>query len=431
MLPQIAQPMQEITISYGKSSLTFTVPDSVQIDRIEPVSVPAASDPLALVQQALTQPVGDVRVADFKGAQTAAIAINDKTRPVPHDVLLPLLLQQLESIGVQDITLIIATGTHPVMSPEQYGMILPQEIISRYRIICHDAEDSDMLVYLGMTPRGTPVWINGHFLDADLHLVVGNMEPHQFMGFSGGVKSAAIGLAGKETINRNHSMMTHQGARLGTYEANPARQDVEDIGQMIRVDFALSALLNDKKQLIDAIAGEPQAVMQEGIPRVRSIFQVPVAQLYDVVVVSPGGHPKDINLYQAQKGFAHARLITRDGGTVILVAACPEGTGSDSYEHWVTHNGLRSHEDVIERFSTEGFRVGPHKAFQLSRDASQVNLLFVSEMDPDFVRLLLLEPCANLQETIDRVIANSPLDARIAVMPAANATIPVLTLHST
>jgi nickel-dependent lactate racemase len=422
--------MQEITIPYGKSSLTFSVPDSVQIDRVEPVPVPAASEPLALVKQALHQPVGNVRLADFKGAQTAAIAINDKTRPVPNDVLLPPLLEQLASIGVKDTTLIIATGTHPMMPPEQYGMILPQEIISRYRIICHDAEDSDMLVYLGTTPRGTPVWMNRHFLEADLHLVVGNIEPHQFMGFSGGVKSAAIGLAGKETINRNHSMMTHQGARLGTFEANPARQDVEDIGQMIRVDFAVNALLNDKKQLVDAIAGEPKAVMQEGIPRVRSIFQVPVAQLYDVVIVSPGGHPKDINLYQAQKGFAHARLITRDGGMIILAAACPEGTGSQSYEHWVTHNGLRSHEDVIERFSAEGFRVGPHKAFQLSRDASQVNLLLVTEMAPEFVRRLLLEPCADLQETVDRVIATSPPDVRIAVMPAANATIPVLNPHS-
>jgi nickel-dependent lactate racemase len=205
---------------------------------------------------------------------------------------------------------------------------------------------------------------------------------------------------------------------------------VEDIGQMIRVDFAVNALLNDKKQLVDAIAGEPKAVMQEGIPRVRSIFQVPVAQLYDVVIVSPGGHPKDINLYQAQKGFAHARLITRDGGMIILAAACPEGTGSQSYEHWVTHNGLRSHEDVIERFSAEGFRVGPHKAFQLSRDASQVNLLLVTEMAPEFVRRLLLEPCADLQETVDRVIATSPPDVRIAVMPAANATIPVLNPHS-
>jgi nickel-dependent lactate racemase len=134
----------------------------------------------------------------------------------------------------------------------------------------------------------------------------------------------------------------------------------------------------------------------------------------------------DINLFQAQRGFAHARLITRQGGTIILAAACPEGTGSKSCEHWVTHNALYSHEDVIKQFSAESFRVGPHKAYQLSRDASQVNLLLVSEMDAELARSALLQSCATLQEAVDRMLNNSVVGACVTVMSAANATIPVI-----
>ncbi|MBZ0309346.1 MAG: lactate racemase domain-containing protein, partial [Anaerolineae bacterium] len=253
----------------------------------------------------------------------------------------------------------------------------------------------------------------------DLKIVVGNIEPHQFMGFSGGVKSAAVGLTGKKTINHNHAMMTDPNAKLGEYDRNPARQDVEDAGAMIGIHFALNAILNPRKQIVKVVAGNPRAVMQAGIPLVRSLYQVPVAEPYEIVIASPGGSPKDINLYQAQKALAHAALITRSGGRVILVAACPEGTGSQSYEQWMT--GLDSYEAVFARFAVEGFRVGPHKAYQIARDAARVRTFLLSEMRDDLVKHLLLEPIHRIE---DALVAG----ARTAIMPLANATVPLLTV---
>ncbi len=418
--------MAKFTIPYGKTELTFTLPDSRQIALLSPVEVPPATDPLQAVTQALDQPAGEKRLADFAGGRTAAIAINDKTRPVPHPYLLPPLLARLEQLGLspEAITLLIATGTHPPMPAEQFAWVVPPDILARYPVICHDATDQTNLLHLGQTGRGTPVWINRHFAQADLRIVVGNIEPHQFVGFSGGVKSAVIGLGGQETINHNHAMMTDPQARLGYFEDNPVRQDIEEMGRMAGIQFAVNAILNEQKKIVEVVAGEPAAVMARGMPRVRELYQVGLPEPFDLLIVSPGGHPKDINLYQAQKGLAHAALVTKAGGTIILAAACPEGSGSHKYEQWMQDK--KSCQAVFEAFRQEGFRIGPHKAFQIARDAARVRVLLISEMEADFVRKLLLTPVAGLEQALSLALADLSPEARIGVMPLANATIPVL-----
>ncbi len=449
--------MADFHLPYGTTQLTFTLPDDLNVQVLAPRPAKGAADELAAVAQALDlsplpSPVrrGEqdspfpareggrgVRSPAPKGDRgvRCAIAINDKTRPVPHKYLLPPLLARLEALGfVPDaITLLIATGTHAPMPPAEFGMVIPAGILGRYPAFSHDAEDDANLVYLGDTARGTPAWVNRRFAEADLRIVVGDIEPHQFMGFSGGVKSAAIGLAGKRTINANHAMMTDPRAQIGRYEDNPCRQDVEEIGQMMGVHYAVNAVLNEERQIVHALAGDPRAVMGAGVPLVRAIFQVEVTAPFDLLIAAPGGHPKDINLYQAQKALGHATLAMRPGGTVIVTAACPEGTGSTSYEAWMAEPGMTSHEAVLERYAREGYRIGPHKAFQISRDASRVRLLFVSDMAPDFAAHLLLNPVAGrpgmppraqLDRALSMGLACLPPGARIGVMPWANATIP-------
>jgi nickel-dependent lactate racemase len=379
-----------------------------------------------VVNQALDQPTGGRKLAGFSGVKSAAIAISDKTRPVPHEHLLPPLLKRLGALGIapEHTVILIATGTHPPMSQEEFARVVPVELLSRYPVICHNAEDQDSLVYVGQTARGTPVWINRRFAEAEMRIAVGNIEPHQFMGFSGGVKSAVIGLGGKETITRNHSLMTAAHSKLGEFDRNPARQDVEDMGRLVQIHFALNAILNDHKQIVEVIAGEPEAVMRKGIPRIRELYQVSAPNQFDMMIVSPGGHPKDINMYQSQKGLAHAALVTKSGGTILLLAACPEGAGSEKYEKWLA--GKRSFQDVFDQFSAEGFRLGPHKAFQVARDAARVRVLLLSDMAPDLVRKLLLTPVGSLAEGLALAQSDLPPEARIGVMPLANATIPVL-----
>jgi nickel-dependent lactate racemase len=414
----------KISVPYGRSSISLNLPDDVQVDVIEPPAVPPAPEPLELVRAALDQPLGGVSLSAFAGAKSVGIAVNDKTRPVPHQHLLPPLLERLESLGIpaQAITLYVAVGTHPPMIPNEFPSILPGEISARYPVISHDSEDDDSLIYLGETSRGTPVWANKGYTQADLKIVVGNIEPHQFVGFSGGVKSAAVGLAGIKTINRNHALMTHPDAQIGEYESNPARQDIEEIGQKFGIHFACNAILNQSKQIVHVLAGEPRAVMQAGIPLSRQVCQVGVPFKYSLMISSPGGHPKDINLYQSQKGLAHAALVTQPGGTIILAAACPEGTGSPHYEEWMP--GKTSYEEIFQQFSVEGFRIGPHKAYQIARDASKVRFMFYSEMDVDFSKTLLLNPVTDLQAALDTALADLGPGEPVGFLPHASSTIP-------
>ncbi len=415
-----------IAIPYGRSQLSADLPDSYEIEQILPRARGPAADPAALARAAIYNPLGAVQPP--RKGQTVAIAINDATRPVPHEVLLPPLLQGMRHAGVgdEDVVFIIAAGAHPVMSADEYEAVLPRVILDRYRVLCHDATDEAALATLGKTSRGTPARINRQFMAADYRIVIGNIEPHQFQGFSGGVKSAAIGLAGIETINHNHAMMNHPMARLGIYDGNPARQDVEEIGRMIGIDFAVNAILSPEKRIIKVLAGAPAAIMQAGIPAARALCQAGVKAPFDLMIASPGGHPKDINIYQSQKGLAHAAAVTKTGGALILCAACPQGSGSAAYESWMAQPRIRSHGDVLEMFKREGFRVGRHKAFQVARDAARVRTTLVSELDASFVRGLLLHPALDLQTAIDRALVDLPQGARIGVMPAANATMAVL-----
>jgi len=416
----------QIQVPYGRSFLTAILPDRVGVDVIEAPETQPAADGVAVVRAALDHLLGAIKWTDFANARSVAVAVNDKTRPVPHDQLLPPLLDRLAALGIPDaaITFYIAVGMHPPMTPNEFPATLPDSILKHYRVVSHDAANRDGLVNLGETLAGTPIWTNKAYAGADFKIVVGNIEPHQFVGFSGGVKTAAIGLAGAETINRNHSLLTHPESRLGEYETNPARQDVEEIGKKVGIHLALNAILNQKKQIVRVLAGDPCAVMQAGIPLSRKVCQVRVREKYGLLISSPGGHPKDINVYQSQKGLAHAALIARAGATVVLTAACPEGTGSPHYEGWMV--GKKSYAEVLDRFHAEGFRIGPHKAFQIARDAAKTRLLFCSEMDEQLSRSLLLNPVKDLQTAVDLALPDLLPGERIGVLPHASSTIPFI-----
>lgn len=414
-------------LPYGRSALEVDLPPHLAVDLLEPPQVAAAAEPFALVGAALDQSLGAARLEDFRGAASVVVAVNDKTRPVPIRELLPPLLQKLEAAGIapQAVTLLVAVGLHAPMLPAEFADILPQPILERYAACSHDAKDKDSLLFLGTTTRRTPAWVNARFARADLRIVIGNIEPHQFAGFSGGVKTAVIGLGGAETIQHNHALLTLPASRLGAYDDNPVRQDIEEIGGMIGVHFALNAVLNQERRIVNVLAGDPRLVMQQGVPLSRQVSQLAVAAPYDLLIASPGGHPKDINLYQAQKGLAHAALMVKPGGTLLLAAHCPEGSGSQSFENWMT--GAASLEDALERFTREEFRIGPHKGFLIARDAVKMDLQFFSGMAPQAVRALHLNPVEHFQSALEQVLARLPQGARIGVLPHASSTIPFIT----
>jgi nickel-dependent lactate racemase len=279
-------------------------------------------------------------------------------------------------------------------------------------------------VYLGDTSRSTPVYANRIFVESDFKIAIGSLEPHHFMGYSGGAKSAAIGVTGRKTINHNHAMLVHPKATFGEYVENPMRQDVEEIGDLIDIDLAINSIPNEKKGVVDIVAGSPRGVMQRGIPISQKICQVPVAHAnYDLVIASAGGYPKDINLYQAQKALTHACAITRDGGVVLLVAECIEGSGSAAFEAFV--RDVQTPEEVFAKMEKVGFQVGPHKAFQIARQALRVDILLLCRGIPEeLTKTFFIHPVSHIQAALEFAYRKFGTGLRIAVLPSATNTIP-------
>lgn len=420
--------MDSYTLPYGRGSVEFKLPDSIPADVILPPdadSIPEAQF-YERICGAIAHPLGERTLADFRDARTVGIAVNDKTRPVPNDLFLLPLLDALKAAGIPQsaIRLFIANGTHIPMPPAEYMRILPQDIIDQYPIVSHNCDDKTNLVELGSTSRGTKISVNRQFFESDLKIVTGNIEPHHFAGFSGGAKSASIGLGSRAMINQNHAMLVDPNAIIGEYTENPLRQDIEEIGVQIGIHFALNAVMSGERTIAEILFGDPMLVMQAGIPIAQKICQTPVYGKYGLVIASAGGHPKDINLYQAQKAMTHASLLARPGGWIILVAACPEGSGSASYEAYM--GDIHSHEEALAKFQKDGFRVGPHKSFQIARIATRFQLILVSDIPNATLQKLLIDPAATVQQAVDQVIQKESGAIRVAVLPHATSTIPII-----
>jgi lactate racemase len=415
----------KIKLLYGNEEIQSELPDHVLAQTITAEDLVEAPNPIEIVKGAINNPLGNIEL-DGQNVKKVAIAINDKTRPVPHQYLLPPLLEMLEKNGIKqaNIQFIIAVGTHIPMPRSEFTNVLPESIVNSYPVVSHNCDDQDNLVNLGLTKRGTPIFINKDFLNSDLKIVVGNIEPHHFMGFSGGVKSAAIGLAGRETINRNHELLLHPDARIGEYEKNPMRQEIEEIGRKIGIQLALNAILNNTKQIVKAFFGDPLSVILSGVKDVRQICQVKVDQLFDLVIASAGGYPRDINLYQAQKALTNAAEIVRPGGIIILLAECREGVGNEKFEKFM--QDVNNPDEAIEKFRSKGFEVGPHKAFMIARVVKKAQVILISSLENEKVRRLLFSPESSLENALSRAWKTLPDPPHVALMPKAVITMPAV-----
>lgn len=419
------------SLPYGRSFQQLEIPETYSQKWIAPPSIEPALDPLGMVKQALQDPLRlssdeDDFWTSVSQNQQVAIAVNDKTRPVPNHLLLPPLLEKLHAMGIpqQQITIWVASGSHLPMKQEELSSILPLSIVKQYPVYSHNIEDQDNLIHLGRTSRGTPIWVNHQFYQADLKIVVGDIEPHHFAGFSGGYKTAAIGLAGWPTINANHALLTQPDAWIGEFKKNPLRQDIEEIGTRIGVHLAINAILNHDKKIVTVFAGHPEAVIREGIKASKALWEVSCPDRFDLVIASAGGYPKDINFYQAQKAITHASMFCKSGGTIILLAECSEGIGSTAYEQFM--EGKHSISEIYSHFQSLGFQVGPHKAYQVARLLEKFNIILVSNIDEKRVHHLLLQSAPNVQAALQKALGNFPFTPKIGVLPHATTT---LTFH--
>jgi nickel-dependent lactate racemase len=421
--------MTSVDLRYDETRLSVTLPFK-NVDILLPKEQTAHEDADILIKEALAHPFFQnnfqKKNPDYRNKRIV-IAINDQTRPLPHHILLPNLLDHLIEHGAdpEKIQFIIATGTHRKLSTDEISQVLPGELHQTYHYSCHDCDASDELTYLGDTPRKTPVYINRVFYQADVKILVGNIEPHHFMGFSGGYKTASIGLTGRKTIEANHAMLPHPKAKLGHFYDNPMRIDVEDIGRMLKVDYALNIVMNDKKEILHALWGDPHTVIEAGIPLAMAgsrIDKKESACRYDLVIASAGGYPKDINLYQAQKAITNACLFSKEGGIIILVAGCRDGAGNKKFVEYVKKQS--SWKAILEDFPKHPFEIGPHKAYQLALQARDHYIILVSKIKAKEAVNYLVSPAEDIEEALRLAALHLNNNCRVAVLPFATHSIP-------
>jgi lactate racemase len=406
---------------FGRGKVALPLPSGWRIEVLRPHAVPPAADPVEEVSRSLENAIGGKGLDRYRGVKSAAIAVSDETRPVPNSLILPILLKKLEAIGLakSSIQILIASGLHPPLPSSRFPNILPGEILRDHPVSAHDAKSPD-LVFAGKTSRETPVYVNPLFRKADLRIAVGLIDPHQFVGYTGGVKCAAVGLAGAQTIEANHSLLFHPQAVVGEIQDNPVRQDLEEVGKRMGVDFAVNVVLDETNRLVKAFAGDPKEVGKIGSEFCRTVYEIPVSREYDVVVASPGGYPKDLNLYQAQKGLAHATPIVRQGGDIVLLAECPDGHGEEDF--YQTMKRFSSPAEIVENFPKEPFKMGAHKAFLWARSLIKAEVHMCSLMGEDLRRLFMVTPAGTLEEIFARLKGKYVAPPAIAVMPKANST---------
>jgi len=392
-----------------------------------PIREGIIGDPNQILTESFQNPLGRGPLSEDLTGKSIAIAINDQTRPLPYDEILEPFIAHLVSMKAnpERISFFIATGTHKPLSEKEITRLLPGNIISTYPVMCHDCDQTDNLIYIGQTTAGTPVFVNKQYYKADIRVVIGNIEPHHFMGYSGGMKTAAIGLVGRETITKNHAMLSHPKAKKGLFRSNPMRMDVEEIGRLMGIHFAFNIVMDSNKRIMSAFFGEPGAVIRAGIAYYQDHFQMELDDhfsRYELVIASPGGYPKDINLYQAQKALTHACLFAKKGGTIILAAECRDGYGSQPFEAFLSE--YSSTQEIISAFESMPFRIGPHKAFQFAQQARDHRIFLVSEIkDTEDIRGLIT-PFDNIGTALSHAFSELPKASKIAVLPDATHVLP-------
>ncbi len=412
-------------LPYGNQYLDFTLPEASDVSVLESTEINAEQPESQLVAEALADPLGQDLPKDIGSEEEIAIVISDLTRPVPNKVILPPLLNRLVDRGAKQekITIVVGTGKHRVHNREDFIELVGAEIVNKYNVVSHDGEDKDSHTYLGETSRGTPLYIDSRFAEADIKIVTGMLDPHQFVGFSGGMKGVTIGLGYEETIETNHSQMFKDKAQLGDKDQNPVRQDVNELREFLEVEFCINVILDDHNEIIKVLAGDEEEVFKQGVEFINYKAVAETDQPVDIAIASPGGYPKDINLYQAQKALFHAAEIVKEGGTIVLAAECIEGIGSSAFEEWMQAGETPA--EVLTNFKQAGFQLEAHKAYLFSSSLVKADLFLVSDgLEEELASTFKLKLFSSLEQAIEKAIAKYGQESKIAVLPKASSLIP-------
>ncbi len=347
----------QIRLDYGRTGLTVELPNDIDLSVLDPRPVAPLGEPAAAVAAALAQPISAPPLATLaRGRRDAVVVISDKTRPIPYGVVLPPLLAALEAGGIarERIEILVATGLHRANTAEELAAMTSPAIVAGTRIRNHVARDAAQHVHLGRTTRGTEMWIDRGYVEAELKIVTGLIEPHLMAGYSGGRKAVAPGCAGVDTMRSLHgAAMLEAAIGPGLLDGNPFHAELVGIARHVGVDFMCDVTIDRQRRLTGVYAGDLEAAHAAGVRTVEAHVAVQVDRPADIVITSAAGFPLDDTYYQSIKGLVAALNVVRRGGTIILAAAITEGVGSSEFTRLLDETPTP--EAFMARITSPGF----------------------------------------------------------------------------
>ena len=422
----------EARLDYGEHGIDVEVPDTAVV--LEPERIDGLADPQRAVAEAIERPLASLPLRDLLHAgDGVAIVVSDITRPVPNWILLPPVLETVHAAGIprERVVVVIGTGMHRASTPDEVQRILGPEIAASYEVVNHDARDKHTLSYLTMSGRGVEVWLNRRYLEAEVRIVTGFVEPHLFAGYSGGGKGVVPGVAGAEIVMSNHGadMIGHPKATWCVGEGNPIFEEQRDVALLSHPSFCLNVTLNERREITGVFAGELVAAHEAGIAQAEAQYVVPIEQPFDIVVSTNMGYPADLNLYQSVKGLSVGAQGVREGGTVILAAECRDGLGLAEYTELMTSEA--SPRALLQRICSPGFARYDQWGVQCQAIVqAKADCWLHSSMSRETTEAAHLRYCADISATVAELrkqyVAEQGREPSIAVLPHGQLTVPRL-----
>lgn len=407
--------------AFGKSGIELDLPEEMDYRVLEARSAAPLADWQAALEHALDNPIGAQPLVQLaQGRTTAAISVCDITRPAPNRHTLPPILRRLHQAGIrrEGVTILIATGLHRPATEAEIREIVGDEIAAGYRIVNHHARELTEHRYLGNTHTGTPVYIDQRFVDADLHLTLGFIEPHLMLGYSGGRKLIAPGLAAQETIKVLHSPRFMRDARTheGSIEDNPLHRELLEIAAMARHDFMLDVSLTRDRRIAGVFAGHPHHAHRAGVDFVSRVMLEQLEQPADLVITTAAGYPLDLTFYQSVKGITAAQHVVKPGGRILLIAACDEGPGADEFRRMLKEAPAAS--DFLTQIESREVIVDQWQLEKLAMVTRRADLFYyVPGLPADYYPSLWGQAFATAGEAVTAALAGLPSGARVALLP--------------
>jgi nickel-dependent lactate racemase len=417
----------QVEVAFGKTGLTLNLPEGFHYRVLEAHAAVTLEDARKAVAQALDNPVGSAPIGELaRGKKSAAISVCDITRPAPNRLVLPPLLARLEAAGIarENITILIATGLHRPAPQSEIEEIVGADIAAAYKVVNHNAKELSEHRFLGNTTMGTPVYIDERFMAADLHITLGFIEPHLMLGYSGGRKLIAPGLAAQETIKVLHSPKFMRDPRVveGSIEDNPLHRELLEISKMAGHHFLVDAALGrgqadyGRRPITAVFAGNPLLAHAAGVKYVSEIMLERLDEPVDAVITTSAGYPLDMTFYQAIKGVTAASHIVKPGGRILLLAECSEGTGAHEFHAMVTENP--SDTQFLAKLERQPVEVDQWQLEKLAMVTRKLDLLYyVPGIAPKDRETLWGQAYDSVPEAVAALLVDLPAGARIAVIP--------------